>query len=353
MSTKKKVSGRLSPRELSVFCAQMSMLIKSGNAPYESVNILLGDTRDQEGKAILTSMMEVLSRGEKLHTAMEAAGVFPDYVIHMITIGEEAGEPDTVLDALSAFYEREDSLKETVRSALSYPLIMIGIMFVVILVLVTQVLPIFAQVFAQLGTGMNAFSVSLLQLGTRMNRYSFVIVAILAVLVVAGIWLMRSESGKRVLSRIGQAFPPTRRLGAEIAAGRFASGMALTLSSGMDTYQSMELMKKIVENRDIGEKIEQAEHLILEKGCTFPEAMEQTAVFTQLYTRMIHAGFKSGSMVRTMRQIADHYEKEADRKIYGIISVVEPTLIILLSLIVGLILLSVILPLMGIMSGIG
>ena len=344
---------QLTPHELSVLSSQLSMLVKSGSSPYEAVSILLEDTKDRDGQQILRTMVAELEKGEKLHEAIRVSGVFPDYVEHMVTIGEEAGELDTVLDALRMFYEREDNLRGTIRSALRYPLIMIATMFVVILVLITQVLPIFAEVFAQLGTGMNAFSESLLNLGVRMNRYSLAIMIVLGVLVLASIYLFHSANGKRLLQNIACLVPAGRRLASEIAAGRFASGMALTMSSGMDTYQSLEMVKSIVENKDVEDKIGQCAERIGQTGCSFPEAIEQTALFTPLYTRMVKTGFKSGALDVTMRQIAEHYEKATDHKIDTLISVVEPTLIIILSVIVGLILLSVIMPLMGIMGTIG
>lgn len=343
----------LTPHELTVLCSQLSMLVKSGSSPYEAASILMEDTKDAGGRQILQSMVAELEKGEKLHEAMKASGVFPDYVVHMITLGEEAGELDTVLDALRLFYEREDNLRETIRSALRYPLIMIATMFVVILVLITHVLPIFAEVFAQLGTGMNAFSQSLLNIGVKMNRYSLAIMIVLALLVLLVIYLFRSPNGKTLLRKTARVFPAGRRLSADIAAGRFASGMALTMSSGMDTYQSLSMVKSIVENGDVEQKITQCAEQMEQTGCSFPEALEQSAIFTSLYTRMVKTGFKSGSLDATMRQIAEHYERATDHKIDSLISVVEPTLIILLSIIVGLILLSVIMPLMGIMGTIG
>ncbi|MBR0163912.1 MAG: type II secretion system F family protein [Lachnospiraceae bacterium] len=353
METLNRPLKKLNDHEVAVFCSQLSMLIKGGVAPFEAVSILLSDTKDKEGQRILNDMMMVINTGEKLHTAMEETQVFPDYCVHMVTIGEESGTLDTVLDALAAFYDREDALREMIRNALRYPLVMIGIMILVMFVLITRVMPVFAQVFAQLGTGMNAFSESLLELGTRLNRSSLLIVGVLCVFALLALFMIFAPAGKRMIARFAAWFPPTRKLHEEVAAGRFASGMALTLKSGMDTYQSLDLVGNLVDDRVVSEKILSAKALIREKGLTFPEALEKTAIFTQLYTRMVLVGFKSGSMDQSMQQIALHYEKETDRKIANIIAVIEPTLIILLSLIVGMILLSVILPLMGVMSSIG
>ena len=348
----KRKQKTLSNHEISIFCRQMSMLIKSGIAPSEGIDILLLDTSDSNGRIILEKIRQVLQSGEKFHVAVQMSDVFPPYVVHMITIGEESGTLDCVLDALSEYYEREDNIRDSLRSAVSYPLIMIAMMFVVILVLITKVLPIISQVFAQLGTGMNSFSQSLLTLGTHLNEGSFVLVLILICIALLFLFFTGTDKGHYVFLRLAGSFGPSRRLYQDIAAGRFASGMALTLSSGMDTFQSLDLVKKLVENPAVSMKIATCKKMILD-GDSFPEALQKSEIFNQFYSRMVLVGFRSGSMDIVMKQIADHYEKETDRRIYTVIAILEPTLVILLSLIAGMILLSVILPLMGIMSNIG
>jgi type IV pilus assembly protein PilC len=330
----------------------MSMLIKSGIAPAEGIDILLLDTSDKNGRIILESIRSILQSGEKFHIAIRISDVFPSYVVHMITIGEESGTLDNVLDALGDYYEREDNIRDSLQSAVSYPLVMIAMMFIVILILITRVLPIFSQVFAQLGTGMNAFSQTLLNLGTHLNEGSFVLILILGFLVLLFLFFTKTEHGHRVFLSFAGKFGPTRSLYEEMAAGRFASGMALTIASGMDTFQSLDLVKKLVENKTVADKIDVCKNLIM-NGDGFPEALEKAGIFNQLYSRMVLVGFRSGSMDAVLKQIADHYDKETDRRIYSVISILEPTLVIILSLIVGMILLSVILPLMGIMSNIG
>ena len=147
-------------------------------------------------------------------------------------------------------------------------------------------------------------------------------------------------------------FKPTRKLLQDIEIERFASGMVLTLSSGMDTYEGLSLVQKLADSDEMKDKIEKCRELLLD-GDSFPEALEKTDIFTSFYSQMISVGFKSGSMDQAMKQVAERIEKETEKKIYSLISILEPTLVIILSIIVGMILLSVILPLMGIMTTIG
>jgi type IV pilus assembly protein PilC len=343
---------KLNSYEISSFCREMALLLQAGIAPGDGIDILAQDTQDASAKKIYDSISQVLHSGEKFHVALSMSEVFPDYVIHMVTIGEESGSMDTVMESLADYYDREENIESSIKSAVSYPLIMVFMMLVVVLVLITKVLPIFDQVFAQLGTSMSGFSKSLLNLGNALNTYSFVMIAILVILALCFIYFAMTESGKTNLRKLLRKFGPTKRLMQEIDTERFASGMVLTLSSGMDTYEGLSLVKKLVASDELKDKIENCRNLLLD-GDSFPEALEKAKIFGSFYSQMVSVGFKSGSMDQAMKRVSERIERDTQKRIYSLISVLEPTLVIILSVIVGMILLSVILPLLGIMSTIG
>lgn len=353
MSKKKNVNQKpLSNQEIASFCSQMSLIYNAGITPAEGVSILLSDTQNSEGREIFEAILEHCNKGEAFHTAISSCGVFPEYVVNMITIGEESGNLDDVLISLTNYYEREQAISESIRSAISYPFFMIAMMLLVIIVLITKVLPIFNQVFVQLGSEMQGFSRSLMNMGTAIQNYSILIIVVLCVLILLFLFLRHTKSGRRFNRRLLNALPLTRGFYDKVAAGRFASGMALMLSSGMDTYGSLDLVSVLVANKRMEYKIVRCKQLI-EAGKNFSEAIAETHIFSNLYAKMVSVAFRAGSVDTIMKKIADNYERETDSKINAIISVLEPTLVIILSVIVGLILLSVILPLMGIMTSIG
>ncbi|WP_026526992.1 type II secretion system F family protein [Butyrivibrio sp. VCD2006] len=349
---KSKTGKLLSDYEISVFCRQMALLIKAGIAPLEGIEIMLQDFKFEDDDSTLRTISQILSSGEKFHIALQMTGAFPGYVIHMVTIGEESGNLDLVMDSLADYYEQEDAIRTNISSAISYPLIMIGMMIVVIIVLITQVLPIFGQVFAQLGTDMNSFSRTLVAIGNALNRYSIVFILLMLILTCGCIFFIKTKKGRNIFRSIGMHIKPIRTIYNEIATARFANGMVLTLSSGMDTYEGLRLVSNLVEYNDMIVKIETCRSLIA-SGDSFPEAVKEAGIFNKFYSRMIAIGFQSGSMDTVMQQIARKYSETTQRKMYNFVSILEPTLVIILSLIVGMILLSVILPLMGIMSSIG
>lgn len=351
--TKRRKTRLLSSNEISVFCRQMSLMLAAGIGTLEGIDLLLHDTHDPDDRQFLEDIMHILLSGEKFHIALQMSGVFPGYMIHMTTIGEESGTLDIVMDSLADYYDREDDIKESIQNAIGYPMLMIMLMLIVIGVLIIHVLPIFSQVFAQLGTSMNTFSQTLLNVGQTLNRYSFIILGLLILIGVLFFYFSRTDSGRARFIHMTRNVGPLAKIYEDMAKERFASGMVLMLSSGMDTFESLNLVRNLVDSPTMRKQIEACQSNIMDEGDSFPEAIEKAGIFNQFYSRMLSIGFRTGSMDTVMRQISNRYAEITQRRIYAFISVLEPTLVIVLSMIVGLILMSVILPLMGIMSSMG
>lgn len=342
----------LSNEELASFCSQMGILIHAGIAPIEGLRILLSDTSDPGSKKLLEDVLNAVSEGNTFSESLKVVGVFPDYVVNTLKLGEEAGAIDEVMASLAEYYERESQISESIKNAVTYPLVMILMMLIVIVILITKVLPIFNQVYMQLGSEMTGFAASLMNLGASLNSYSFVFIALLVIIVVMYLFFAKTDKGKETLTKITSSLFFTRRFYEGIAAGRFAGGIALSLAAGLDTFSSLDMVKELVENKTVCDKIDIVKKSIAE-GNNFAEGLKEGQIFSNVNNRMIAVGVKTGEIEMIMKRIADDCQKKSEKKINEIISVIEPTLVIVLSLIVGLILLSVILPLMGIMATIG
>lgn len=349
MSTEKKT---LSPSEISAFCGELVLIIKAGVPVQEGISIMCEDAHDSRDRAILTGLRAHVEEGRPLAYALRQSGVFPKYTVDMVEIGEAAGRLDEVMESLCEYYEHNEAISRSIKNAISYPATMIGMMAVVILVLVIKVLPIFEQVFRQLGSDMSAFSQGIMDFGRAISRYSVVIVAVLAVIIVAFLVLYFTKGGKKLLLSIYDSFFLTRKFAALVSAGRFASAMSLMLASGLDTDRSLEMAYELTQSQKLRTKLDDLRGQ-LTAGRSFCDALVAAQVFSGVYTRIIAVGFKTGAVDTVMQKIAQRYEEEIDTRIGTILSILEPTLVAVLSVIVGLILLSVMLPLMGIMSSIG
>ena len=326
--------------ELSFFCEQLSMVLSSGISAFEGFTLMAEDSENEQERALFSEILSHLENGCSLYESLSNTGYFPAYLLQMVQIGEETGKVDEVFSSLALHYQREHSIRHSIRHALIYPLIMTAMMLLVVLILLTKVMPIFNQVFIQLGSEMTGLAGILVALGDRLSQSIFVVIAFFIVLV-SMIYICR----KRIVHYI----PYTKTLYEKIAACHFASGMALTLGSGLNTIHALELVSQLNEDKDFEAKLLRCKEFF-ENGEDLSKALLHSRIFTGLYARMASIGEKSGTLEQSMQKIADSYQEDSNQQINQLLSVIEPTLVITLSLIVGVILLSVMFPLIGIMA---
>ena len=262
----------LSNPELSSFSSQLSLILRSGISALEGISIMLEDASSEEEKAILNALSENLQETGSLNEALEQTQLFPAYMTRMVRIGEETGTLDDVMAALGDHYAREDTITRTIRSAVTYPMIIISMMIVVILVLIIKVMPIFNQVFIQLGSEMSGFSRVLMDLGNTINRYSVVFIAVLAVIAIGFFAYNHTAKGAAFLRGLGSHIPAIRRMHHDIASCRFASGMALTLKSGMAPEECLSLVRELNDDEAFQKELTECEQL-LENSTDFTAAL--------------------------------------------------------------------------------
>lgn len=334
----------LSNPELSAFCQQIGMVVSAGLPTYYGVSILRDDAPDEQTRDLLERIYRPMEAGSPLNEALRATEVFPDYMVHMIQLGEETGRLEEVLASLTDYYEREAAIRQAVRSAITYPLVLTVMMLAVIVVLIAKVLPVFAQIYEELGTGLTGFALTMMKISNLVNRYMIVLVILFLVVLAAAFLLFRTEIGRMLLQ--GQS------LSMSIASGRFANCMYLALASGLDTDHGLELAEQLINNPYMQERIARCrEHISQGEG--FSRSLLLSGIFSRLYASWITIGFKTGSMDVAMQRIGQAYENETEAKLNQFIARLEPTLVIILCLFIGLILISFLLPLLGIMSSIG
>ena len=308
----------LSNTELTTFCSQFALILRSGISSLEGLSIMQEDSPKGEGQELLSGMIRTMEETGSLYEALTASEVFPPYLCSMVEIGEQSGRLDDVMASLSEHYRREDEMAKNIKSAVSYPLVMLGMMIVVIFVLIVKVLPVFNEVFQQLGTGLGGISGTILSLGNTVSRYALVFVLVAAVIAGLFLYFAFTAKGRRQIRVFARSFLPTRKLMEKIACSRFASGMYLSLSSGLDTDQSLEMVSRLVDHPVIQEKIRNIQALILE-GTSFADAVSQTNMFSGIYARMVSIGYKTGAMDDVMKQISVQYDEEIDSRMSDLV----------------------------------
>lgn len=348
----KKTKKRYSYQELSAFCMQISLLLEAAIPLEEGLSIMAEDAADQEEKDMLLFMSEEIELGEPFFSALEKTEAFPPYVVRMAKLGQQTGTLDQILSSLSVYYEKENRLLKSIKNAITYPIVMIFMLLVVLFVLFSKVMPIFEDVYAQLGAQISPVAKSAISLGGAFSGAALVVSCVLA-LAVGGIYVA-SRFGKkiRIVENIIDKVKRSSKIALATANRRFTAVLALTLKSGMEMEKGLSLAKELVENSRVAEQIQKCSE-DLEVGTSYYQAMKDTGLFSGFHIQMIKVGSRSGRLDDVMEEISRSYEQQADESIDNMIARFEPTMVAILAVAVGMILLSVMLPLVGVLSAIG
>ncbi len=272
---------------------------------------------------------------------------FPKYVVEMAAIGEVSGRLDEVMLALADYYDGVRSVERSIKSALLYPAIMAIMMLAVLLVIIVKVLPVFHLVFQDLGAGMSPFALALMNFGVLIGENALWISIVVALFFGAVLFCLWNERGRAAAARLGRKL--FSGLQKEIGITRFASSMSLMLRSGLDIDASLAMTANVIHDGRIASQIAATRDFI-DRGESFPNAVTKSGLFSGLHGAMLTLGFKTGTTDQVMENIARSYEEKVGDRISVLISAIEPIIIAALSVLAGMILLSVILPLMGVMA---
>lgn len=323
---------KLSNSYLSVFCIELAMLLQAGVTLSECILILRDDEPNQDEKVVMQSLLYSLDNGEPLSEALRVSGYFPDYAVNMVEIGEKSNRLTETLKALSEHYDRQSRLDASIRNAVLYPAILLVTMITVVLILIIRVLPSFHDIFNQLGNQLPTLAERLMQFSEWLGNASTMIAIIVAVIFVAAIVAWNIPAVRQALANAIKNIFGSHKILKSISASRFTSAMVLAIASGLDIHKMADMLRT---------------------GNTLAESTSQSGIPSAKNSRIFSLGCSSGMMDSAMAEIANRSERIAHEEISRIVEIFEPVLVIAASVIVGVILLLVMLPIMSIMAAIG
>ena len=338
--------------EVAMFCEQIALILKSGIPLYDGVEALSNNYKDSKYSHIFEEIYNTVRETGSLYQAVKKVAIFPVYMVNMINIGEQAGKLDTIMEGLADYYEAEDRIKSTIKNAVIYPSILVMMMAAVIAVLVIKVLPIFNQVFRQLGADLPSTSLVIMSFGTAVGKGVLIVIGLLLGLILILAFLLNTRYQTRVLYGLVRVLPFLERLSEKIAVQRFSSVISMLMESGFPIGEAMKLVPDIILNKKIKNKIHRCNE-DMDNQVPIAKAMVDVELFDKIHNKMVQIGFMSGQLDKVMKKLSVIYEEETEIGINKMLSFIEPTLVAILSIVIGAILLAVMLPMISIMSSIG
>ena len=331
---KKQAVRKLAPDELAAFSGQMSLIINSGLSVLDGLEIMRDDAENQDEKIILEAMIEDFAVTTSLASAMKAAEVFPSYMIGMVETGESTGNLDKVMAGLEHQYLRERDMQKSIYQAVVYPVVLSVMVTAVILVLIIQVMPVFDRVFSDLGTAKTGVPLVLSRIGNSLSGSGFVIMVVVLIIALVLLIMGKTDSGQGQLRKLGYKLPGIRKSRHGESASRFATHMSLVLSSGLTVDQGLRMADEVIDDQQFREQL----------------ALRESRIFSGIYSQLVETGSRTGNMDEAMDKVADLYREELEGQVDARLARLEPALVVIMSVIVGGILLSVMIPLISIMS---
>ena len=341
----------LSSGYLSAFCLELSVMLHAGIGVGDGLHLLAED-RDQKSE-LLRELAGAVDGGEPLSAAMAATQAFPDYAVYLAGAGEQTGRQEEAFRALAAYYDTIERMGNRIRGALTYPAILLLMMLAVIVVLLAKVLPVFESVFARLGGQMTGLAGGLLALGGVLNRMPpglCVVLALVPALVAA---FSVSLPFRNWAGRFWQRRRGDRGIAGKVGAAQFAAALSMGMASGLPVEEALAMATSLHSENAAMERRYNDCRSRLDEGAGLAEALRQSGLLPPAFCRMLSLGIRSGSGDTVMAEISGRLQTDAERSVEETVSRVEPGIVIVSSLLVGGILLSVMLPLVRIMSAIG
>ncbi len=337
---------------VSAFCESMALMTQSGIQPDEAVELL----RQSDGKGgvldyALSAMQAELNLGHKLADAMETCGAFPSYAVKMIAVGEESGRLEAVLFRLSRYYLNEETMEDKLRSAVTYPAVMLVMIIAVLALMLTMVLPAFTRVYERTTGSLAVSSYSYISWAYGFCWVALGVMLLLAMSLLIGRLVWRSKR-RLALEGLLEKVPLCGEILRELGLYRFMGAYTTYLSSGTLQDVAMEESIKMTRCRSVEKKLLRCmSHL--EAGHSFAHAAYDEGLFEPVYGRMLLAGERSGRSELVLWRLTDLLEEHCTTLTDRLVGIVDPLLSGVLLLTVGASLLSVMLPLLGIMNSIG
>ncbi len=339
--------------ELIVFARQLSLIINSQLSLHDGLQSISDKTNCNQLKLLISDVLEDIQNQATLREAFKKhKEKLGDFFINMIDIGEKSGSLVSVLDQIADSLEKEMETKNKIKSAMSYPLLLSLLMLGVVILLVVKILPMFNEVLESLGGTMPFLTFVILQISSFVSD-NLLIIIITAIIGFALISLYKTTiKGRYFFDKLKFRLPIQKQIVSAYTATRFSRNLSILIKSGVDIIYAMELIKPVMNNLYVEEKLETAISS-LKKGDELDKVIEDLELFPWVLIKLISIAQHTGHLDNTLEKAAVVMEVELDNNLKRLTTVIEPLLILLLSIIVGIILVSVVLPVISIMNSIG
>ena len=347
------IGGAVSLSELTTFCRQFSIMQNTGIAILDSLDIL----RNQHFSSYFRQLLDVIYADVKSGLLLSDAldkhkKVFPHFFRSMVRVGEVSGKMELVFTSLADYYESDKAIKGKVKSALSYPLMLLAMTVGIVILMMLVVIPTFRTTMTQMDVEITGITKTVYEMSDFVTNYwNFMLLGVVLIGLLIFL-ILRSERGAYLFDKMKMYIPLVKTIQRNLLTARFARAFGLLLSSGMDLNTAMDTVEVIIGNRYMKKKFHDAAESV-RQGMSLTVAFETYKLFPKMMIQMVTIGERTGSLDEVMMRSCSFFDGQVESSLSSMVSKIQPVMLMLMGVIVGTLFIAVYSPMLSIMNGIG
>ncbi len=350
----KWMRGRVKTKVLTQFTRQLATLVNAGLPLMRGIEVLKRQQKDTQMVEALNGIGETISSGGTFSEALTAyPKIFDNLYVNMVKAGEAGGVLEVVLARLAEFAEKSDKIKNKVKGAMIYPIVVLVAAIGITAFLLVAVIPKFKQVFNDMlgGAALPGITQAVIDLSEWVQHNGLTIAIIVAAFIIIKKLIGKTEKGAYFYDVLSLRMPVTGTLVQRTAVSRVTRTMGTLLASGVPILQTLVIVRDTTGNRVISKAIQNI-HDAVKQGEGMTQPLSQCWVFPPMVTSMVEVGEETGALADMLTRIANTYDDEVDNAVAGMTAAIEPALIIVLAFVVGTIVIAMFLPMIKIISSV-
>lgn len=340
--------------DLSMFCEQFCSLLRAGITVLETLQMLGDQTENAALKQGIMQAITGINEGESLAMAMRRSPkAFDETLVNLIRAGEASGSLDTSLERMAVQYQKDAHIKASIKKAVSYPIIVLIVAFAVVIFMLLVVVPNFMDMFDDIGIEMPKITLMVVAASEWVAQYWYILAIIIVALVTGFILFKRSATGHKTFSWLTLHIPGVSQFVVKSNAARIARTLSTLLAAGMSIIEAVEILKSTMSNYYYEQTMEEVKQDILTGRQMSAKMKEKPDLFPNMLVHMISVGEDTGDTTSMLVRTADYYDLEVDGAVSAMMDMLSPMIMLLLAGIVGVLIASVLMPMVTLYSELG
>ncbi|WP_136604239.1 type II secretion system F family protein [Paenibacillus dokdonensis] len=344
LSTEISIGRAVKLQEFVIFCRQFATLIRSGIQVDQALSIMEDQTTDKKLKAAIIDVHDQIRNGHSLSKALaEHPKIFPDMFTNMVNSGESGGHLDDVLDRMADHYEKENKTIQKIKSAMTYPIILIFVAIGVVIFLLMSVVPTFASMFAEMGEELPLITRAVMSASDIILHYWWAVLIVVVGIIVGIRFYLSTDEGRYQYDKFKFQIPVFGPVFKKAAIARLTRTMSSLYTSGVAVLQTLDITSRVVGNKVISKVLLDSKQS-LQEGKLLSEPFAKSGMFPPMVIQMVIVGEETGQLDSMMGKVADFFESDVDQSVDRLKAIVEPMMLLLVACLVGIIVAAIMSP---------